>query len=54
MLDMNRDELKEELGIDTHYYVSSKTGQMVNQVIRKIVDDMLDSSIDQISRKYGL
>ena len=51
---MNRDELKEELKINTHFYISSKTGQMVKEVIKLIVNDMVDSSVDILSRKYNL
>jgi small GTP-binding protein len=42
MLDLNRNDLRKELNIDPHFYVSSKTGQMVNKVINLIVKDMVE------------
>ncbi len=42
MLDMNRDDLRNYLNIDPHFYISSKTGYRVNEVIHKIVKEMVE------------
>jgi len=45
MLNMNRDDLRKDLNIDPHFFISSKTGQMVHEVINLIVKDMVEMKL---------
>jgi GTP-binding nuclear protein Ran len=45
MLIMNRDDLRKDLNIDHHFFISSKTGHMVHEVINLIVKEMVEQKL---------